>query len=343
MATPRQKIQVGVFLTICSMLLVGTLMILSGWQREETIPYVVEFDESVSGLFAGADVRYRGVPVGRVTDIRVMPTNRIRVRIEVKPSIIRVRQGMIAQLGTTGVTGQLYINLAGGGSDARVLAADAQIPSIPSLFSNLSAEIPTILASINSLLVRLDKALGEEGKLATLAKDVGTLITGFNTAMTDVSGRTVTLLDQVNALLESEARPMVAELRTSAQTTRHTIERIGPPLQAMLTNGARTFQQLEQQLASLDLHSTNTRLQLTLQSLTQLAEQFGRTSEELNLTLQHVRGNTTNAEFAIRQATRQLRETLLSAKQLFDYLEQDPSALLVGKRVPPRSRDGQQR
>jgi hypothetical protein len=80
-----------------------------------------------------------------------------------------------------------------------------------------------------------------------------------------------------------------------------------------------------------------------LQSLTQLAEQFGRTSEELNLTLQHVRGNTTNAEFAIRQATRQLRETLLSAKQLFDYLEQDPSALLVGKRVPPRSRDGQQR
>lgn len=343
MATPRQKVQVGIFLTVCSVLLAGTLVVLSGWQRETMIPYFVEFDESVSGLFAGADVRYRGVPVGRVTDIAVMPTNRIRVRVEIRPSVIRVRQGMTARLNTTGVTGQLYINLAGGKPDATPLAADETIPATPSLFSNLSAELPTILASINSVLIRLDKGLGEGGQVATIVREAGGLITGLNTTTTEVRGRVLSLLDQVNTLLENEVRPLIAELRTTAQTTRRILERTAPPLHAALASSTKLFQQLENRLATLDLQSTNTRAQLTLQHITQLAEQLGQTSEELNLTLRHIRSNTTNAEFHIRQATRSLRETLLSAKQLFDYLEQDPAALLTGKRVPVQTRHGQRR
>ena len=343
MATPRQKAQVGIFLAVCSLLLVATLVVLSGWQREKTIPYVIEFDESVSGLFSGADVRYRGVPVGRVTNITVLPTNQILVTVETRPSIIAIREGMTARLSTTGITGQLYIELTGGNPDAPPLAAGKAISSTPSLFANLSTEFPTILASINSVLLRLDKALGEEGHVVTILQSAEKLIIDLNGTMTEVGSGTRDLLDRIATLVESDVSPLVADLRTSAQATQRLLTNIGPPLHTVLTSGARTLQQLERQLGHLDLQSTNASAQQALQRISQLAEQFAQSSAELNLTLQQIRGNTTNVEFQIRQAARHLRETLLSAKQLFDYLEQDPSALLVGKRAPAPTRDGRQR
>jgi phospholipid/cholesterol/gamma-HCH transport system substrate-binding protein len=343
MATPRQKALVGIFLSFCSVLLIGLLVMLSGVRHEETIPYFIAFNENVSGLFPGSDVRYRGVPVGRVTDITVAPNNLVRARVEIRPSIVRLRQGTTAQLNPAGITGQLYINLDGGSPEGELLTPGATIPSTVSLISNLSAELPAILASINSVLVRLDKAMGEGGQVATLMRDLGNLVTALNTTTEQVGARTLALLERTNTLVEGEVRPLIAELGGSAQTIRQALETSIPPLQATLLSGTKAFQQLEKQLAGLDLQNTNTRLRQTLQHFTRLAEQLGQTSEELNVTLQQVRGNTSNVEFHLRQAIRNLRDTLVSVKQFFDYLEQDPSALLTGKRAPAQGRDGQRR
>jgi phospholipid/cholesterol/gamma-HCH transport system substrate-binding protein len=89
MATPRQKALVGIFLSLCSVILVGLLVLLSGLRHERTVAYFIEFNENVSGLFPGSDVRYRGVPVGRVTHITVAPNNLVRARVEIRPSIVR--------------------------------------------------------------------------------------------------------------------------------------------------------------------------------------------------------------------------------------------------------------
>jgi ABC-type transporter Mla subunit MlaD len=118
------------------------------------------------------------------------------------------------------------------------------------------------------------------------------------------------------------------------------IRRTEPVLKQTLERGARTFKQLEQQLDNLDLASTNVRAQMTFERFAQLADQLGDTSKEATRTFQQLRGSTANTEFHVRQAVRGLRETLLSAKQLLDYLEQDPTALLIGKRTPERTQDG---
>lgn len=341
MATPRQKVQVGIFLTVCSVLLVGILVAVSGWQGEETVPYFVVFDESVSGLFPGSDVRYRGVPVGRVTEIKVMANNRIQVKIAVRPSIIRVRQGMSATLGTTGVTGQLYIDLSGGEPDAPARQPNESIPSTPSLFANLSAELPTLLASINGVLVRLDNALGEGGQVATVMQDAAVLVTSLSGAVAEIKPQALALLNHANELVEQDAKRLLKELTTTARTTRHTLSNVEPPLKMALESGAQTFKLLEQQLAGLDLPSTNAKAQMTFEHLSQLSLQLSQASDELTTTLQQLRGTTANTEFHIRQAAKGLRETLLSAKQLLDYLEQDPAALLIGKRAPAATQDEQ--
>jgi phospholipid/cholesterol/gamma-HCH transport system substrate-binding protein len=343
MATPRQKTLVGIFLSVCGLLLVAVLALLSGVRHEETVAYFIEFNETVSGLFPGADVRYRGVPVGRVTDITVTPSNRVRVRVEIRPSVVELRYGVTAQLNPSGITGQLYINLEGGNPEGDLVPPRSTIPAAPSLFANLSSALPTLLASINSILLRLDDSLGGEGGAVTTLRDVRDLIATLNTTVSAAGPQVLTILDRLNALTEQEVQDLMTELVTSARAVRRFFERNEPALQQALTSGTSTLQLLEQRLQDLDLQGTNARLQRTLQRISGLVEQLSSTGQELTLTMQQTRADTTSMEFQFRQAVRSWRETLQSARELLDYLERNPSALLTGRPAPNPSSDGQRR
>jgi len=73
--------------------------------------YVTYFDESVQGLQKDSEVKYRGVKVGRVVDIRIAPDNRLiavimNISLRDDPA-----QTTVAQLTITGITGVLFVNL----------------------------------------------------------------------------------------------------------------------------------------------------------------------------------------------------------------------------------------
>jgi phospholipid/cholesterol/gamma-HCH transport system substrate-binding protein len=343
MATRGQKIEVGVFVIVCSGLIIVVLALFAGVRREKPIVHFIEFDETVSGLYPGSEVRYRGVPIGSVTEITVTPQNRILVQIQSRPSVIRIRQGMEAQLHATGITGQLYINLKGGALGSPPLAPRMRIPSQPSLFANLSAQLPPLLLSVNALLVEFEQALKSQGGLGNMAHNAGELVTRLDTTVTDVGTRAVTLLDRLNGLAAGELRTLVLDLQATSQTLRRVLDQAAPAWGDALARSAETLRKLADNLAQLDVHTTNVQAQRALQRLTTLAEELHGTGEELTLTLQQVRGDTSNVELLLRQAVKSWRETLTSAKALFDYLEQDPAALLTGKGVPSRKRDGQRR
>ena len=71
--------------------------------------YRVVATTPVSGLNAQAQVRYRGMSVGRVTSIRLDPGDRHKVFIDVEVnSDLPVTRGTYAQLGMEGITGIAY-------------------------------------------------------------------------------------------------------------------------------------------------------------------------------------------------------------------------------------------
>ena len=74
--------------------------------------YEIYFTGSVSGLDRGSSVRYLGVGVGRVVDMRIDPRDSGRVEVTVDiDSTTPISEHTVAELQLQGVTGLLYIDL----------------------------------------------------------------------------------------------------------------------------------------------------------------------------------------------------------------------------------------
>ena len=128
MATKRQKIEVGVFLIAAGLTLTGVLRYLSGMSRVVLDTYYIEFEENVSGLGEGSRVTYMGVAVGKITDVVVTPSNRVRCTIGVNAKKVTIREGITAKYSMETLFGPFVIDLSGGmDQSAPLLAANSTI------------------------------------------------------------------------------------------------------------------------------------------------------------------------------------------------------------------------
>ncbi len=104
---------VGLFVSACLVAAIGFLLWLAGTHDTRHYDrYTVYFTDSVSGLNQGANVQYKGVQVGKVTDIQLAAgrNDLIKVDIEVSEDT-PVRSRTTASLATLGVTGLVFIQL----------------------------------------------------------------------------------------------------------------------------------------------------------------------------------------------------------------------------------------
>jgi phospholipid/cholesterol/gamma-HCH transport system substrate-binding protein len=119
--------------------------------------YTIYFNGSVSGMEKGSVVRFRGIPVGNVTDIRVDPTNIERIKVVVRlANDTPIKEDTVATLNYQGVTGLTYIELVGGTQEAKTLVAQAnqQYPVIRSQSSDINRLIeaaPQMIAKFTQL------------------------------------------------------------------------------------------------------------------------------------------------------------------------------------------------
>lgn len=84
-------------------------------------PISARFD-SVTGLRAGADVELAGVPVGRVTDIRLdlSPDHTQAIVDMLLNQNLHLSDDSMASIKTSGLIGDKYVSLSRGGSEAEI-------------------------------------------------------------------------------------------------------------------------------------------------------------------------------------------------------------------------------
>ena len=131
--------------------------------------YEIYFDGSVSGLDKGAAVRYLGVGVGRVVDMRIDP--RDSARVEVIVDIDSTHAGLRAtrsRAAAAGRDGPAVHRPAGGpraASAPRCLVASLKYPvirSAPSRFDVFLSGLPELVADAGEVVKRARPLLSDE-------------------------------------------------------------------------------------------------------------------------------------------------------------------------------------
>ncbi|HTX04906.1 MAG TPA: MlaD family protein [Steroidobacteraceae bacterium] len=242
---------VGAFVLVVALLAALFVYWYSGTRVHQTYnDYEIYFNGSVSGLEQGAAVRYLGVRVGRVVQMRIDPRDAGRVEvIAAIESTTPVSARTIAELDLQGLTGLLYIDLQQSAQPLPPSVPSLKYPVIraaPSQFDVFMAQLPRLAAAAGGVIERLNRVLSEHN-----IDDISRSLDNISQA----SGSLPQAVRNVNALL-TQLRAATAELSATARSTHEVMATAGPQvvatvrrLDTMADNLSQASDQLERMIA----------------------------------------------------------------------------------------------
>jgi phospholipid/cholesterol/gamma-HCH transport system substrate-binding protein len=239
METKANYVLIGVFTLVVAVF--GLLFALwaANWSSEKDWRnYRVIFDEPVTGLAEGSNVRYNGISVGTIDSLSLAPQDPRRVIAVVRlEADAPVKTDTTAKLSQDGLTGPPFIQLTGGspGAPRLVASSDDVLPVIraePSALQNIAD-------TANRLVARMDEVLSPEN------------VQRITDTLENIEGMTGALGDQREdlRLLVVNAREASEQLKATLVTTNGAIERIDQnlvrELPGLVDKLDRTLTQLE--------------------------------------------------------------------------------------------------
>ncbi|MEA2095976.1 MAG: MlaD family protein, partial [Candidatus Cloacimonadota bacterium] len=143
MVTKAQKLRLGIFITVISVLMIIFLIMVAGTKimEKRDIYHIRYQDSSVTGLQIGGPVKYRGIGIGRVDDISIDPESitDIVVTVSIK-SGTPIKGDMTASLIPIGITGLVQVEITGGTQEAEMLDSGSFILSGLSTLESISGK-----------------------------------------------------------------------------------------------------------------------------------------------------------------------------------------------------------
>jgi paraquat-inducible protein B len=293
--------------------------------------FVVYFDESIHGLDLGSPVKLRGVRVGRVVDIglRYVPASNksvVAVSCELNRNLIAddkgdmidvsedgqlqrlVDRGMRAQLGVIGyATGLLYVELD--------FLDPLEYPAAPrkDLVSKY-VEMPAVASKSAELLRSLDEII-------TDIKNIDLI--GISR---EVQGLIVDTRKKINAM---DTGALVAEWTKTGAAVRGLVE--SPELKQALASLASAADTLDGVLAEYAQSGPKgADMAATLAEVQKTVATFNGTAA----TVQAFINAQQNLGDDASQALIRLGEAASAVRELAEFLERNPSALLSGRKQP---------
>ena len=216
--------------------------------RRDYRRYEIYFQGSVSGLSRGSPVRYLGVDVGRVADMRVDPraSDRVQVIADIDEEA-PITDATVASLSLQGVTGLLYIDLEHNRGDKPVMprVPSERYPVIGTVQSNfdlLISSLPDVMSAGADLATRMSKVFNDTNIAA-----ISDTLANFKQASDDLPR----ILTEVRTLTVDLKRT-ASEIESAASAVREVTEGAGPDLTATVARVHTVMDNLAATSARLD-------------------------------------------------------------------------------------------
>ncbi len=333
-------LRVGILVVAGIALAIGFILFLtSGSFGRRQVIYETYVRESVAGLDVGASVRFRGVQVGRVTELGLASViygdsdtgaegsagRLVVVRFALDPARYgdtpveqAVEAGLRVRIASTGVTGVSYLEADFVDPQrfppTRVpwRPAFPYVPSIPSTITQVTTaaerlmtrlsnvDIDALFTAATELFQGLRDQVGSQGDLGITLREAAATMTTLRETIQGAE-----LAETVRQIREAAAR--VGGAGEAAQTLLQ-----GPEV-------AETARNIGQ--AANDLRVALARLPAVLQTL--------------EATLRTIRGTTGDAQADLGPLLRDLRATVSSLRDTAEQLRRSPSQSLFGQPPPP--------
>jgi len=324
---------IGGFVVGAVALLALGVSIFGGQQLfQQTEKLVAYFPGSVKGLRVGSNVLLRGVRVGFVSDISLLGNIKtleplVRAELDITPGVWRFIEdgspapkdaidmiddkdfeeaGLRARLGVESlVTGQLVVELD--------LLPDTEKVYRALLEADVGVEVPTIPSNTQQIIENLQNFVGKLD-LDQLVDNIQNSLKGLDELANSKELRdALTGLDRVinsqdTQQLSASLQATLTEVQTAASDFGQLVENIDGQVEPIVAEVKPTIQRLDDALAS---------AQDTLSAVNRQI------------------GGDTSLDWDVSTTLREVREAARSLRIFMNYLEQNPEALIRGKREKP--------
>jgi phospholipid/cholesterol/gamma-HCH transport system substrate-binding protein len=294
---------------------------------QRTNAYRIGFEGTVTGLSVGSPVRYRGIPVGQVSDIRVDSENieRILVTIDVD-SKVPIKRDAFAVLESQGLTGVGFIQIKGGSSAAPLLEPApgqtiAELPARSSVVEEVFESAPEIA---NQLLVLTNRAA------AILSPANQQSIQNILANLDTVSGALAGEAENIAALLRN-ANAATDSLQRLVTTVEPIAVTLGRDLNSVATESTQTMAAIRGAVTGIDAEVST----LTEDASTALVRLTGAAEQARGLIAENrgaIRDFSQSGLYELTQFLIEGRLLLESLNRVTRQLERDPARILFGSR-----------
>jgi len=323
MSTKANPTLIGVFVLGAILIAIGAVFFFGTtdlFTKKQT--YVSYFTQSVSGLAPGSNVKFKGVTIGKVTQVLLgiggkdvyakvfyqVDQNQFSKDFggsskfslfDVEGTKIRVQQGLRARLDFESlISGQLFVSV-----DFIKDAAPFTYHENP---SDNAIEIPVQPSDIEAILTNVTKAFTNLGNVDFLAisKDLQALIVSAKTGIDelDLAGIGKSVNDLIN----------------------------GPDLRGALTSVKTAFDQLDTTLKKLqgELDPITANLNPTLEEAKKTMAQL----EEATRNLDKMLSSNSSFRYQLDSTLSQIGSAADALQRLSEFLERNPNSIIFGRK-----------
>lgn len=318
MAVEKSYARLGFFIVLTLVLfLVTAVFFIQRLKKRPAIGMVTYTTDNVFGLDVSSPVRLRGVPVGRVTDIRVNPHGTI-VQIDFEMFLDRLNTigldvsrlrtltdvggvfpHLRAQLMGNPITGEAYLLLDQPENPPPPMELGFKpnrpyVPSVTSPFETVQDRLPALLDRANATLLTLREIVAR---------------------MPDSLDRSDRFFDNTNRIMrESELPTLSADSRKFFATTSAQIEQIRSDMDGVIGSEGSLVKFSEEARAAIKAAD--------LPAATQAAREAA--------------DNSRLAADDLRRTLPAIRDSLQEVRELSRMLEEQPESLVYGPRPPEK-------